>query len=75
MSYEPVSASRELFIPSNLNYYGLLGSQEEIDSVSIFYDDVVLWRKSKHIKFSVKEPTVMSLKLQQDLHMTKVRLL
>ena len=75
MSYEPVSASREMFIPSSLNYYGLLGYQEEIDSVSIFYDDIVLWRKSKHIKFRVLEPTVMSLKLQQELHVTKVRLL
>jgi hypothetical protein len=42
MQFEPVSASREVFLPQHLNYYGLLGYNEEIDSVSLFYDDLAL---------------------------------
>ena len=53
MAYEPITASRDVFLPPTLNYYGLLGYKEEIDSVSLFYDDLVLLGEKKQVKFTV----------------------
>jgi len=53
VAYEPIIASRGVFLPPSLNYYGLLGYKEEIDSVSLFYDDLVLLSQEKQVKFTV----------------------
>lgn len=56
MKYLAISTSREVFLPSHLNYFGLLGFGEELyqfKSVNLFYDDLVLWRTDKQVKFKL----------------------
>lgn len=50
LQFLPVTASREVFLPASLNYYGLLGFGQELqnfDSTTLFYDDLVLWHEEK----------------------------
>lgn len=66
MQYLPVMAYREVFMPSSLNYCGLLGYGAELqdfDSATIFYDDMALWHKEKVTRFSVPEKTLFTAKL------------
>ena len=57
MLYDFVNVPREAFIPPSLNYYGLLGYQEEtydFGQVTIFYDDLTLWHYSVETTFMVQ---------------------
>ena len=62
----PVSLTRDVLLPSSLNYFGLLGYGKELDdfgTTTLFYDDLILYRPSKEISFRLNEPATISIKL------------
>jgi hypothetical protein len=62
--------AREAFIPEFFNYMGLLGygpESKNFGQITLFYDDVTLWKETKVTKFSVEsEMTSLSIQLEQD---------
>ena len=51
-----VNVPREVFLPSSLNYHGLLGVGEETHDYghrTLFWDDLTLWHKSISTIFQV----------------------
>jgi|688.fasta_scaffold98901_1 hypothetical protein len=70
MNFEYINVAREAFIPSSFNYMGLLGygaQSKDFGQITLFYDDVTLWKELKVITFSVaSEMTSLSIQLEQD---------
>ena len=65
MMYEYVNEPRMAFLPQSLNYYGLLGRLSETQDfthLSLFYDDLTLWRTEHSTTFEV-ESDISSLVL------------
>ena len=77
MNYDFVNTAREAFIPPSLNYYGLLGFQEEtrdFGQVTLLYDDLTLWHRSISTTFQVEsEMASASIQLEQENDLVKVK--
>jgi len=69
---------REAFLPSSLNYHGLLGVGDETHDyghVTLFWDDLTLWHKSVTTVFQVQsQMTSVSIQLEQETSLVMLRL-
>ena len=77
MDYDFVNTAREVFFPPSLNYYGLLGFEEEtrdFGQVTLFYDDLTLWHKKISTTFRVdSEMASGSIQLEQEDELVKMK--
>ena len=78
LKYDFVNVPREAFLPSSLNYHGLLGVGDETHDyghVTLFWDDLTLWHKSVSTVFQVQsQMTSVSIQLEQETSLVMIRL-
>ena len=77
VDYDFVNTAREVFFPHSLNYYGLLGFQEEtrdFGQVTLLYDDLTLWHRSISSTFQVEsEMASAAVQVEQEDALVKVK--
>jgi hypothetical protein len=65
--YDYVNTAREVFLPPNLNFYGLFGYATEMvnfGQLTLFWDDLVLWNDKKETTFSVASNSMLTVHLE-----------
>jgi hypothetical protein len=68
--------SRQAFLPPDLNFYGLLGYEEEaVDPVTLFFEDLVLRSAERTTRFLMASDMDLAIKMQGEGSLTtKIRL-
>ncbi len=65
--YDYVNTAREVFLPPDLNFYGLFGYASEMlnyGQMTLFWDDLVLWADEKQSAFSVASNSTLTVHLE-----------
>lgn len=78
MQFDYVNVPREAFLPTNLNYHGMLGVGDETHDfghVTLLWDDLTLWHTSRVVLFHVESTmTSVAIQVEQSTDLVKIHL-